>query len=185
VIFSHDTEPSLLRLVELVNSAYDSGALAVTDPASLTAFAVRHQVSHVPAVGPHDVSAVTALRAELRAVFDETDDAGAARRVNELLSAGHVTPRLSDHDGHGWHMHYSAPGATLAERFRLDAAMALAQVIAAGERERLQVCAAPGCPRVFVDSSRNRSKRYCDARTCGNRLHVAAYRERRREAAAG
>ena len=75
MIFSHDTEPSLLRLVELVNSAYDSGALAVTDPASLTAFAVRHQVSHVPAVGPHDVSAVTALRAELRAVFDETDDA--------------------------------------------------------------------------------------------------------------
>jgi predicted RNA-binding Zn ribbon-like protein len=35
---------------------------------------------------------------------------------------------------------------------------------------------------VLVDLSRNRSKRYCDSRTCGNRLHVAAYRERQRAA---
>ncbi|MYU47454.1 hypothetical protein GTV15_02405, partial [Streptomyces sp. SID7803] len=26
-------------------------------------------------------------------------------------------------------------------------------------------------------------RRYCSSRTCGNRLHVAAYRARRREAA--
>jgi predicted RNA-binding Zn ribbon-like protein len=61
--------------------------------------------------------------------------------------------------------------------------MALAFVIAAGERSRLATCAAPDCSRVLVDLSRNRSKRYCDSRTCGNRLHVAAYRERRRAAA--
>ena len=33
---------------------------------------------------------------------------------------------------------------------------------------------------MLVDLSRNRSKRYCDSRTCGNRLHVAAYRARQR-----
>jgi hypothetical protein len=38
----------------------------------------------------------------------------------------------------------------------------------------------PDCDQVLVDLSRNRSKRYCDARTCGNRVHVAAYRARRR-----
>ena len=53
----------------------------------------------------------------------------------------------------------------------------------AGEHDRLQTCAAPDCNRVLVDLSRNRSKRYCDSRTCGNRLHVAAYRARRKEAA--
>jgi predicted RNA-binding Zn ribbon-like protein len=56
-------------------------------------------------------------------------------------------------------------------------------VLAAGERDRLRVCEAPNCERVLVDLSRNRSRRYCDSRTCGNRLHVAAYRERRRAAA--
>jgi hypothetical protein len=38
----------------------------------------------------------------------------------------------------------------------------------------------PDCDQVLVDLSRNRSERYCDARTCGNRVHVAAYRARRR-----
>jgi len=58
--------------------------------------------------------------------------------------------------------------------------IALAQVISAGERERLRRCEAPDCDDALIDLSRNRSKRYCDARTCGNRLHVAAYRERRK-----
>ncbi len=61
--------------------------------------------------------------------------------------------------------------------------MALAFFVVAGERERLRRCEAPDCRRAFVDLSRNRSRRYCDSRTCGNRLHVAAYRARRKEAA--
>jgi predicted RNA-binding Zn ribbon-like protein len=100
--------------------------------------------------------------------------------VNALVAGTHVTPRLSAHDGYAWHMHYFSPGATLAEHLAADCGIALAQVIAVGERERLRSCEAPDCHQVLVDLSRNRSKRYCDARTCGNRLHVAAYRERRR-----
>jgi predicted RNA-binding Zn ribbon-like protein len=61
--------------------------------------------------------------------------------------------------------------------------MALAQVVAVDEIDRLRVCEAPDCQAVLLDLSRNRSKRYCDARTCGNRLNVAAYRERKRSAA--
>jgi predicted RNA-binding Zn ribbon-like protein len=95
-----------------------------------------------------------------------------------------VTPRLTDHDGFPWHLHYFAADASLAEHLRIECAMALAQLVASGERSRLSRCAAPDCERVLVDLSRNRSKRYCDARTCGNRLHVAAYRERRRAASA-
>ena len=45
---------------------------------------------------------------------------------------------------------------------------------------RLRGCAAPGCDGVFVDLSRNRSRRYCDTGNCGNRVHVAAYRARLR-----
>jgi predicted RNA-binding Zn ribbon-like protein len=93
-----------------------------------------------------------------------------------------VTPRLTDHDGYDWHVHYFAPGASLAEHLTIDCGMALAHVVASGERERLRRCEAPDCDQVLVDLSRNRSKRYCDARTCGNRLHVAAYRQRQRAA---
>jgi predicted RNA-binding Zn ribbon-like protein len=80
-------------------------------------------------------------------------------------------------------MHYFAPGAALADHLAAEGGMALGFILVAGERERLRRCEAPDCARVFVDLSRNRSRRYCDSRTCGNRLHVAAYRARQRSAA--
>jgi predicted RNA-binding Zn ribbon-like protein len=60
----------------------------------------------------------------------------------------------------------------------VEAAMAVLDVIRAGEFGRLEVCAADDCGSVLVDLSRNRSKRFCDA-GCGNRLAVAAYRARK------
>lgn len=103
--------------------------------------------------------------------------------INELVAAAGTTPRLTDHDGYDWHMHYFAPGASVADHLAADCGMALAFFVVAGEQERLRRCEAPDCRRAFVDLSRNRSRRYCDSRTCGNRLHVAAYRARRKEAA--
>ena len=67
----------------------------------------------------------------------------------------------------------------LAQRMGAEMAMALADLIRAGELRRLKTCAAPGCTAVLVDLSRNRSRMFCDTGNCGNRQHVAAYRERR------
>ena len=62
--------------------------------------------------------------------------------------------------------------------------MGLAWLVVAGETTRIRSCESPTCREVFVDFSRNRSRRYCDSRTCGNRLHVAAYRARKHGTAA-
>jgi predicted RNA-binding Zn ribbon-like protein len=178
VLFSHDTEHSLACIVDLVNTAGVDDQLS--DLAELATFVVEHDISEVGALTEPDLTAVRDLRTSLSAVFDSADDASAAALVNTLVSQAGVTPRLTDHDGYDWHVHYFVPGASLGEHLTADCGMALAQVVAAGERERLRRCEAPGCDQVLVDLSRNRSKRYCDARTCGNRLHVAAYRERQR-----
>ena len=66
---------------------------------------------------------------------------------------------------------------TLCDAFAV--AMALADLIRAGELRRLKTCAAPDCEAVLIDLSRNRSRMFCDTGNCGNRQHVAAYRERR------
>jgi predicted RNA-binding Zn ribbon-like protein len=185
VLFSHDTERSLACIVDLVNTAPSSVPSSglddqLNDLDALGAFVVEHDISEVGTLTEPDLAAVRTLRTSLSALFDSADDASAAALVNALVSQAGVTPRLTDHDGYDWHVHYFVPGASLAEHLTVDCGMALAQVVAAGERERLRRCAAPGCDQVLVDLSRNRSKRYCDARTCGNRLHVAAYRERQR-----
>jgi len=185
VLFGHDTEHALDCVVDLVNTAPSAdSAERLPDLASLALFVDEHQVSEVGELSERDLRGVHALRAALGRVFDCVDDAAAAAAVNALVSRAGVTPRLTDHDGYSWHIHYFVPGASLAEHLTTDCGMALAHVVAAGERERLRRCAAPDCEQVLVDLSRNRSKRYCDARTCGNRLHVAAYRERRRASGA-
>jgi predicted RNA-binding Zn ribbon-like protein len=181
VDLAHDTQHALLTVVDLVNSrASGSRPDRMASLDDLTAFVERREVSDAGVVGESDLAAVRRLRDRLLAIVQADDDADAVRLVNDLVADGRTTPRLTDHDGWPLHMHYYAPGARVAEHLAADCGMALAFVIAAGERQRLAVCAAPDCDRVLVDLSRNRSKRYCDSRTCGNRLHVAAYRARQK-----
>ena len=67
-------------------------------------------------------------------MFAAEDEAAAVGLVNDLVADARTTPRLTDHDGWPLHMHYYAPGARLAEHLAADCGMALAFVIAAGER---------------------------------------------------
>ncbi len=183
MLITHDTECALSSLVELLNTAPAVGGYEqLPDTAALDAFVVRRDISEIDPATPTDLSAVHALRSRLREVFGAQSTAEAAELVNALVASVNATPRLTDHDGHGWHMHYFAPHAALADHLAAELGMALGLILMAGERERLRRCEAPDCARVFVDLSRNRSRRYCDSRTCGNRMHVAAYRARQRSA---
>ena len=180
-MFSHDTVHSLACVVDLVNSAPSGGSDdELPDLDALRRFVTRHRVSEVSRLTHEDLGGVRALRDRFRPVFGAGDDETAARAINALVAQAAVNPRLTDHDGYDWHVHYFSPGASLADHLAVDGGMAMAHVLSLGERERLRRCEAPDCDQVLVDLTRNRSKRYCDARTCGNRLHVAAYRERRR-----
>lgn len=182
--FSHDVEHSLDIVVNLVNTdPVSGGSEGLPDAVALRNFIDAHEISDLDTVTDADLYAIRDLRLRLREVFLADGTSAAAAMVNELLRGAHLCPRLTDHDGYDWHIHYFAPGSAPAEHLLIDCGMALSFVVVAGEHERLQVCSAPDCQRVLVDLSRNRSKRYCDSRTCGNRLHVAAYRERQRAAA--
>lgn len=180
-MFSHDTQLSLQTVVDLVNTSQAcSSHEDLPSAESLRAFVSQHHVSGVRDRDYDDVTAIHRVRERFRAVFAAADPSAVAAQVNSLLAEAPVCPRLTNHDGYDWHVHYFAPGAALADHLAVDGGMALAHVATAGEIHRLRVCEAPGCSSVLVDMSRNRSKRYCDARTCGNRLNVAAYRARKR-----
>ncbi len=128
---------------------------------------------------PHDVAAVQALRARLRRVFNATDDAEAAEILNEILAEVHATPRVSVHDDVPAHLHFEPAGATPADWLGAITAMGLSVVLCDHHSDRFGVCGSDRCQHVFIDTSRNRSRRYCSD-TCGTREHVAAYRRRKR-----
>ena len=101
-------------------------------------------------------------------------------RVNALLRDTRANPWLTRHpEMPEWHLHLAADRDPLAQRMGAEMAMALADLIRAGELRRLKTCAASDCTAVLIDMSRNRSRIFCDTGNCGNRQHVAAYRERR------
>ncbi|BAG22825.1 MULTISPECIES: CGNR zinc finger domain-containing protein [Streptomyces] len=197
MLIPHDTRIALDAVVDLVNTAPESEPPGddpgdrhaggpedgLPDIAALYAFAERHLISGVGTLGEKDLGAVRDVRARFAEVFAAPDARVAADLVNRLVAAAGTTPQLTDHDGYDWHVHYFAPDASIADHLAADCGMALAFIIVAGEQERLRRCEAPDCGHAFVDLSRNRSRRYCSSRTCGNRLHVAAYRARRKEAA--
>jgi predicted RNA-binding Zn ribbon-like protein len=99
-------------------------------------------------------------------------------RLNELLALARPRPYATDHDGE-LHLHYARPDAPVLEQLTTTVAMGLSQVVVQHGWQRLGVCSAEGCGNVYVDTSRNASRRYC-SNTCASRSTVAAYRARQK-----
>lgn len=120
------------------------------------------------------------LAAALRPVFEavEADDRdAAAARVNDLLRRYTPDPVLERHDGEPWHLHFHGAAGVDPSGWGAATAMGLASVLGSEYADRLGVCAAPACDRVFVDVSRNGTRRFC-GEPCQNRVKAAAHRAR-------
>ncbi|MGH9135848.1 MAG: CGNR zinc finger domain-containing protein [Acidimicrobiales bacterium] len=178
----HDTEIVLDEVVDFVNTDdRRTGVDSLTTTDTLDVFLDEHDISGARAGTEAELRAVRRLRARLRAVFETA--AAAARDtviadLNALIAEARAVPFLVEHDGYPLHLHYTPPDAPLHHRLGAEQALALAVVLRDGGLDRLRICESPDCGRIFVDLSRNRSRRYCDVQ-CGNRQHVAAYRQRR------
>lgn len=60
-------------------------------------------------------------------------------------------------------------------------AEAAAVLLAQGEPTRVRRCAAAGCTRWFLDTSKNQQRRWCSMAVCGNRAKVSAHHRRSRK----
>ncbi|MCZ2858440.1 CGNR zinc finger domain-containing protein [Blastococcus sp. VKM Ac-2987] len=114
----------------------------------------------------------------VRAVALAESQADVLTRLNELLALARPRPYATDHDGE-LHLHYARPDAPVLEQLTTTVAMGLSQVVVQHGWQRLGVCSAEGCDDVYVDTSRNASRRYC-SNTCASRSTVAAYRARQK-----
>lgn len=178
-------ECSLELAVDLVNSENRfSGRDELTQLRDLAAFLEEHKVSSATEPTAEDLEQVRRLRSTLRGVFEAEDNQSAVETLNGLLAKSGARPELTNHDGGPWHLHYTPHATPLAPRIAAESAMALSVVIAEDGFDRLRTCEGERCVDVFVDESRNRSRRYCSPQVCGNRASVAAYRARRKTAGA-
>lgn len=181
--FAHYTDDPVHLAVELVNTfGWLSGTEHLRTLDDLASFLDRHAGTwrnDLPTPTSSDLAGVRLLRERLREVFDSDDPHRAAGTINRMLADHGAVPALSTH-AEVPHLHFEAEDGSLTDWLGVVTAMGLATVIADHGFERLGICQSEECRDVYVDTSRNRSRRHCSDK-CRVRENVAAHRQRRRQ----
>ncbi|TMS55020.1 CGNR zinc finger domain-containing protein [Mycobacterium sp. DBP42] len=181
MLFTYDTELTIRAAMVLVNTDRVEGE-QLADQAALNAYLDEFGWTGRRDRDDAELEAVRDLRGRIGEIWAVAgDEEQTVHRVNALLSDTKAAPWLTRHrEMPEWHLHLASVDDPLAQRMGAEMAMAFADLIRGGELRRLKICAAPDCEAVLTDLSRNRSRIFCDTGNCGNRQHVAAYRQRRR-----
>ncbi|MGY1840899.1 MULTISPECIES: CGNR zinc finger domain-containing protein [unclassified Modestobacter] len=165
-----------------VELAIDLANAALDDPAEVQQFLAGHDEWFTDGTAldltPEEATEVAHTSTLVREVALADSEPTVRERLNALLALASPRPYATDHDGE-LHLHYARPDADALEQLITTVAMGLSQVVVQHGWRRLGVCSAEGCDDVYVDTSRNASRRYC-SNTCASRSTVAAYRARQR-----
>jgi len=184
VNFVHYNNELVGLAVTLVNTdqRYIGGGDEISDLASLKVFLEDYKdiwegVAHQPRRG--ELSAIHELRDALRRVISSENETEASERLNAILTENTATPRISVHTGHP-HLHFEPLDSAMKSWLGVVTAMGLATVLVDHGMERFGSCHSGTCDDVYVDTSRNRSRRHCST-PCSTREAVTAYRKRQRD----
>jgi predicted RNA-binding Zn ribbon-like protein len=109
---------------------------------------------------------------------DESDLSALNRELSIALSRLRVMPAG---DAYDWGWDWSGDdGRPPLDSPLWPVARSAAELLTSPKLSRVKVCADKGCGWVFLDESRNSSRRWCDSRDCGNRERVRRYLTRKR-----
>lgn len=128
-------------------------------------------------VHPDDHARTRAVIDRWLGVVDADDPPVRAALLNAQMADAAAYPRLTDHDGEGWHLHYRDERDALPDVLASVIAVGTALHLTTRGMGRLGRCAAEPCHHVVVDVTRNGRQRYCSVR-CANRAAVRRHRAR-------
>jgi predicted RNA-binding Zn ribbon-like protein len=126
-----------------------------------------------------------ALRESIWAVFSalasgETPRDADLELIGDAAAAGAARSRLvHDREGVVWSL---GSDSDELERPLWDIARSAADLLTSGDHDRIKECASTTCEWVFLDRSRNRSRRWCDMKDCGNRAKARRFQARKHAA---
>lgn len=127
------------------------------------------------AAGRDDLALALAVLERWVRVVDTPEPAARAALVNDLLAEFCGHPRMTDHVGDGWHLHFRDHDLPVGRVLASLVAMGTALHLAGRGVHRVGRCAVDGCAQVFADVSRTGRQRYC-ATACANRDAVRRHR---------
>jgi predicted RNA-binding Zn ribbon-like protein len=102
---------------------------------------------------------------------------GALDRLNHHLAEALLHARIREGGGA---FDWTWEGATDSlDRMLWPLVRSAADLLTSGELARVRVCAGETCGWLFLDTSKNRTRRWCSMSDCGNRAKVRRFRARR------
>ncbi len=159
---------------ELVELAQRSGWLP--DPARLLRNAARRRAD-----AEQVLAAAEQLREALFQVFSVVAAGGSAPAsalaTVELRGTAGLSALRLDQAGTAYRLGWS--GADLEQPLHLIGVSAVL-LLTGPELDRVKQCPGPTCGWLFLDTTRNRSRRWCEASECGNRNRVQEHYRRSR-----
>jgi predicted RNA-binding Zn ribbon-like protein len=168
----------LATYADLVSWGRAAGVLEAGEVGSL-----MREASHRPREAQAVLERAVALREVIHRIFDATVGGQASRRedlaaLNTALAEAMGDLRLVPEGARfGWGSMGDSP---VLERPLWSVVRSAAGLLTSDELEDVRKCGAPDCAWLFVDRSKNRSRRWCDMRTCGNRAKARRHYRRRR-----
>jgi predicted RNA-binding Zn ribbon-like protein len=175
---SADEKDALRKYGDLVSWSRQAGFLDKSRAAAL-----RRISASQPARASRALGRARELREILFRVF--TSISGGNRperqdiaRLNDFLreAMGHLC--LED-TSQGPRWGWQQEEATL-ERILWPITRSAAELLTSPELDRVSECDAPDCHWLFLDNSRNRSRRWCDMKSCGNRTKARRHYRKRK-----
>lgn len=148
------------------------------------AVALKRRAGEQPSGAAAALVEARRLRAALRALAERgrTEQGarareGAVEEINRLLGRSVGTRRLEALPGGGYARSFVPVGDAFGGLV-IPVVESAADSLVRDELARVRTCADRRCPRVFVDDTRSRTRRWCDMRTCGNRAKAQRWRAR-------
>lgn len=177
--------------VELIKSYHDllswsrqATILTPGEAEALTEMARQHPRSAADALGQ-----ALSLREALYGLFSARAaglpaSAADLRTINKAIGKAMARAGLTLSAGGGFEWSWRDVPLGV-DRVMWWVARSAAEVLTSGDLTDVRECAGYDCGRLFVDGTKNRSRRWCDMASCGNRAKGRRHYERRKSARAG
>lgn len=139
--------------------------------------AARRSPTEVPAVLGRALGLREAIHeVVLAAAQSRLADSAALETLNGELGRAMARSQVLPTDaGFTW---VWADGGRALDSMLWPIARSAADLLTGGDVVAVRECAGRGCGWLFIDTSRNRTRRWCDMRTCGNRAKARRHHER-------
>ncbi|MGZ4789905.1 MAG: CGNR zinc finger domain-containing protein [Terriglobales bacterium] len=138
---------------------------------------------HHPRVARQIFDRALALRdAIYRVLSAVAAEREAARPDLEIISreAQHAAQHMRLKQSNG-DFHWEWAGDDALDRILWPIVQSTTDLLTSDQLARIRECEGPGCGWIIVDTTRNRSKRWCNMQSCGNRAKVKRFYERHKQ----